>query len=155
MCTANDDVVYQAKFLPSVAKTALEIRNTTQLWILTKPIIAIDEKLYQVDPSCSVVVQQLGMTSCDSNPSTEARLPDQNPSFGKSVVELVAVIGAGVLLAVVIMLTIILILCCICRRNSKKKRWYIAMHLSIRKLCACMTVHGTYNIIHDKLITHG
>ena len=59
------------------------------------------------------------MTSCDSNPSTEALLPDQNSSFGKGVVELVAVIVAGVLLAVVIILTISLVLCCVCRRKSK------------------------------------
>ena len=121
MCTANDDVVYQAEFLPSVTKTALEIRNTTQLWILTKPIIAIDEEFYQVDPFCSIIVQELGTTSCDSNLSTEARLPDQNPSFGKSVVELVAVIVAGVLLAVVIILTIILVVYCVCKRKNNSE----------------------------------
>ena len=128
MCTANDDVVYQATFLPSVTKTALEIRNTTQLWILTKPIIAIDEEFYQVDPACSIIVQELGMTLCDSNPATEMRLPDQNPSFGKGVVELIAVIGAGVLLAVVIILTIILVLCCVYIRWKKSNTEYGIMY---------------------------
>ena len=59
------------------------------------------------------------MTSCDLYPSTEALLPDQNASFGKGVVELAAVIGAGVLLVVVIVLIIILVLCCVCRKKSK------------------------------------
>ena len=60
------------------------------------------------------------MTSCDSNPSTEALLPDQNASFGEGVVELVAVIVVGVLLVAVIILTVCLVLCCACRRKSKK-----------------------------------
>ena len=59
------------------------------------------------------------MTSCDLNPSTEALLPDQNSSFGKGVVELVAVIVAGVLLVAVIILTVCLALCCACKRKSK------------------------------------
>ena len=119
LCTTKNNIVYQAKFLPSVSKTSLEIRNTTQLWILTKPLIAIDEEFYRVDPYCSIIIKELGMTSCDLNPSTEALLPDQNSSFGKGVVELVAVIVAGVLLAVVIILTISLVLRCVCRRKSK------------------------------------
>ena len=120
MCTAKNGVVHQAKFLPSDSKTALEIRNTTQLWILTKPIIAIDEQFYRVDPYCSVIVEELGVTSCDSNPTTETLLPDQNPSFGKSIIELVSVIGAGVLLVLVIVMAVILVLCCVCRRKSKR-----------------------------------
>ena len=120
LCTAKNNVVYQAKFLPSITETALEIRNTTQLWILTRPLITIDEKFYRVDPYCSIIIKELGMTSCDLNPSTEALLPDQNSSFGKDVVELVAVIVAGVLLVAVIILIVCLVLCCACRRKSKK-----------------------------------
>ena len=75
-----------------------------------------------MDPYCSIIVEELGMTSCDSNPSTEALLTNQKPSFGESVIELVSVIGAGVLLVLVIVLVIILVLCCVCRRKSKSTK---------------------------------
>ena len=119
LCTAKNDAVYQAKLLPSDTKTALEIRNMTQQWILTKPIIAINERFYQVDPYCSIIVKELGMSSCDSVPSTEALLPEQNASFGKDIIELVGVIVAGILLVVVITMAVILVLCCVCRKKSK------------------------------------
>ena len=121
LCTAKNDALYQAKLLPSDTKSALEIRNMTQQWILTKPIIAINEQFYRVDPYCSVIVKELGMSSCDSVPSTEALslLPEQNASFGKDIIELVGVIVAGILLVVVITMAVILVLCCVCRKKSK------------------------------------
>ena len=65
-CTTKNNVIYQAKLLSTDGKTALEIRNITQLWVLTKPIITIEEKFYQLDPFCSVVVKELGVTSCET-----------------------------------------------------------------------------------------
>ena len=115
MCTAENEVVYQAKFLPSYSRMALEICNTTHLWILTKPIIAIDEQFYQVDPYCSIIVNELGSTLCGLSPSTEATL-----FLGMSVIELASIIGVGAMLVLVIVLVIFLVSCCANKRKKAK-----------------------------------
>ena len=99
---------------------ALEIRNTTHLWILTKPIIVIDEQFYQVDPYCSIIVNQLGSTSCGSSPSTEATLQSQKLFLGMSVIELASIIGVGAMLVLVIVLVIFLVSCCVYKRMKAK-----------------------------------
>ena len=119
LCTTKNGMVYQANFLPSDSKTALEIRNITQRWILSQPLILIDEQFYRVDPYCSIIVNELGMTSCDSNPSTEALSTNQKPSFGGRVIELASTIGAGVLLVLVIVLVVILVACCASKKKTK------------------------------------
>ena len=121
LCTAKNDVtiVYQAKFLPSDSKTALEIRNTTHLWILTKPIIIVDNQFYHVDPYCSIIVNELGMTSCGSSSSTEALLPNDKPFLGLSVIELASISGGGAMLVLVVILVIFLVLCCVSKKKSK------------------------------------
>ena len=120
MCIAENDVVYQAKFLPSYSKMALEIRNTTHLWILTKPIIVIDEQFYEVDPYCSIIVNELGSTSCGSSPSTEATLQNQKLFLGMSLIELASITGVGAMLVFVIVLVIFLVSCCIYKRKKAK-----------------------------------
>ena len=115
MCTAKNNVVYQAKFLPSVTNTALEIRNITQLWILTNPIIIIDEQVYEVDPYCPIIVNELGITSCGS---TEALLPNEKPSLGLSVIELASISGVGAMLVLFIVLVIFLVLCCVMKKSK-------------------------------------
>ena len=79
----------------------------------------IDEQFYRVDPYCSIIVNELGMTSCDSNPSTEALSTNQKPSFGGRVIELASTIGAGVLLVLVIVLVVILVACCASKKKTK------------------------------------
>ncbi len=118
LCTAKNDVVYQAKFLPSDNKTALEIRNITQLWILTKPIITVGDQFYHVDPYCTIIVNELGMTSCGSSSSTEAPSSNQKPFLGLSVIELASISGGGAMLVLVIVLVICLVACCV-RKKSK------------------------------------
>ena len=72
-----------------------------------------------MDQYCSIIVEELGMTSCDSNPSTEALSTNQKPSFGTSVTELASVIGAGILLVLVIMVVVILVICCASKKKTK------------------------------------
>ena len=111
-------IIYQAKYLPSDSKTALEIRNITHLWILTKPIITVDDQFYHVDPYCSIIVNELGVTSCGSSSSTEALLPSDKPSLGLSVIELASISGVGAILMFVIVLVIFLVLCCVMKRSK-------------------------------------
>ena len=96
--------------------SAEEIRNTTQQWVLTKPIVSILGKSYQLDPYCSVVVHKIGDISCDviSPPQLE---PDSNSDAGSGTN---AGIVAGILLLVVIMGTIIIIISIVIWRRSKK-----------------------------------
>ena len=70
-CTTKNNIIYQAQLLPTDSKAALEIRNTTQLWVLSKPVIIIDGESYQLDFQCSVEIKELGMTFCDAVGSTE------------------------------------------------------------------------------------
>ena len=109
-CTVKDAVIYQAQLYSTDEKTALEIRNTTQLLILSKPILVIDQQLYPVDPYCSVVVKELGTTTCDTISNSQPLV---------STIELASVVGTGVILILVIVLTIILVFYCYCKKRSK------------------------------------
>ena len=109
-CTTKNNVIYQAKLLSTDGKTALEIRNITQLWLLSKPIIAIEEKFYQLDPFCSAVVKEFGVTSCDTVSSTES-LSEPPSSF--TTIELASVIGVGVMLLLTTVLIVALVCCCV------------------------------------------
>ena len=121
LCTAKNDVtiVYQAKFLPSDSKTALEIRNTTHLWILTKLIITVDDEFYHVDPYCPIIVNELGMTSCGSSSSTEALLPNDKPPHGVSVIAMASISGVGAMLVFIVVFVIFLVVCCVSKKKSK------------------------------------
>ena len=115
-CTTNNNVVYQGQLLPTDNKTALEIRNITQLWVLRKPVIMMDGQSYQLHSNCSVVVKELGVTSCGTG-GYNVTLPTSQPAV--SMIELVSVVGTGVMLLLVIALVISLILCCVCKKKSK------------------------------------
>jgi hypothetical protein len=80
----------------------------------------IDEEFYHIDPYCSIIVNELGMTSCGSSSSTEALLPDPQKAFlGLSVIELASVSGGGAMLVLVTILVTSLVACCISKRKSK------------------------------------
>ena len=115
-CTTKDNIIYQAQLLPTDSKTALEIRNTTQLWVLSKPVLMIDGEPYQLDFQCSVVIEELGVTLCDTVGSTEP-LPASRSTI--TLTEMISVIGTGILLLLVIIIMIILGLCCLRRKKSK------------------------------------
>ena len=67
----------------------------------------IEEYFYQVDPFCSIVVKELGRTTCDT---TEV-LSNNRPSV--SAIELVSVVGMGVMLLLIVVLIVILVIYCI------------------------------------------
>ena len=113
-CTAKDAVIYQAVLLSTDEKTALEIRNNTQQWVLSKPVLVIEQQFYEVDPYCSVMVEELGTTTCDTTEGLS------KSSSAVSLIELVSVAGAGVMLILVIALIFIL-LCCCCKNKRKSK----------------------------------
>ena len=83
-CTTKNSVVYQAQFISTDSKMALEIRNITQQWVLSRPTITINGLSYQVDPNCSTVVNKLGVTSC--NIVSESQPNNHLPAISVSVV---------------------------------------------------------------------
>ena len=78
-CVSKKSVVYQAQFISTDSKTAVEIRNITQQWVLSGPAIVINGLSYRVDPNCSTVVNELGVSSCgamsESQPKSNSQLP--------------------------------------------------------------------------------
>ena len=76
-CVSKKSVVYQAQFISTDSKTAVEIRNITQQWVLSGPAIVINGLSYRVDPNCSTVVN--GVSSCgvmsESQPKSNSQLP--------------------------------------------------------------------------------
>ena len=75
----------------------------------------VEQQFYKVDPYCSVVVKELGTTTCDT---TEAL---STSSSGVSLIELLSVVGTGLMLILVIALIFIL-LCCCCTKKKKKSK---------------------------------
>ena len=63
--SSKKEIIYQAQLLTTEGKTAEEIRNITQKWVLTKPFITINGLRHQLDPYCSVVIERIGDLSCD------------------------------------------------------------------------------------------
>ena len=116
LCTDDDTaVIYQAMFLTSDERSALEIRNISQLWVLSKPMVSIDGQSYEVDPYCLVTVTRVGESSCNTAVSTEA-LSSSHTRI--TLIEMVSISGTGLMLLLVILLIIILACRCSCKKKS-------------------------------------
>ena len=107
---SKKQVIYQAQLLITDGKTAEEIRNITQKWVLTKPFITISGKSYQLDPYCSVVIKEFGDITCDAVSPTQLE-----SSVESSTYLLVYSVVVGVLLLLAITGVVILMLCFIMR----------------------------------------
>ena len=70
--SSKKEIIYQAQLLTTDGKTAEEIRNVTQKWVLTKPFITISGQRHQLDPYCSVVIERIGDISCDPTVPTSS-----------------------------------------------------------------------------------
>ena len=109
-------VIFQAILLPSDGKTAEELRNATERWVLMKPIMIISGASYQLDTDCSVVITEVGDTSCNtlSPAASTAGSNDDN------IIIMAYSIGGGILLLLAIaMVVVILTVCVLLRRKSK------------------------------------
>ena len=77
-CASKNSAIYQAQLIPADNKTALEVRNITQQWVHSGPTITISGLSYKVDPNCSTVVNELGVTSCYSGVVSESQPNSDN-----------------------------------------------------------------------------
>lgn len=62
---SKNEIIYQALLLTTDGKAAEQIRTLLQEWVLTKPFITVDEVHHQLNPYCSVVIDEIGDLSCD------------------------------------------------------------------------------------------
>ena len=117
--TAMKTVIYQARFLVIDGTTVEDIWDTIQNWVLTKLFIIIDGQRYQLDTSCSVVIQEVGDTSCNAI---------ELASSADSQVNLLyyyAGGGGGVLLLVLVTVGVIITMCVIKWKMSRKNRYSV------------------------------
>ena len=114
-CASKSSIIYQAQLIPTDNKTALEVRNITQQWVLSGPTITINGVSYKVDPSCSTVVNELGVFSCHNSAVSESQ-PNRNNHLP---VITVSVSLAGVMLIVCIGSVIFFIVCYLHGRKTK------------------------------------
>ena len=101
LCSDDESwVIYQGQLLTTEGNSAEEIRNLTQEWVLTRPIIRIENKPHQLDSYCSVVVEKLGEIMCDAIAPTETDTIDGSSSL--TLLELISVIIMAILVVVVL-----------------------------------------------------
>ena len=111
-CTIKNNVIYQAQLFSTDSKTGLEIRNITQDWVLSKPFLKIDGVSYQLDPGCSVVVKELGITACDYEATSQSTV---------NVTELASFIGGGCVLMILVIVVVIILVSCWSTWSCRKK----------------------------------
>ena len=112
-------VIFQAILLPSDGKTAEELRNATERWVLMKPIMIISGASYQLDTDCSVVITEVGDTSCNTL-SPAASTAGSKINHDNNIIIMAYSIGGGILLLLAIaMVVVILTVCVLLRRKSK------------------------------------
>ena len=110
-CISENSAIYQAQLTSTDDKTALEVHNITQQWVLSGPTVTACGISFKVDPNCSIVVNKLGVTSCHSH--DESQPNNQLPAIATSVtlVAVVLIVSVGSL--------IFFTLYCLCRRKFK------------------------------------
>lgn len=72
-CASENSVIYQAQLTSTDDKTALEVHNITQQWVLSGPTVTVCGISFKVDPNCSIVMNELGVASChnESQPNNQ------------------------------------------------------------------------------------
>lgn len=113
----KNKLVFGAEFLTPENITADEIRRLAQEWVLTKPFIVISNTMHQVDPYCSITVENLGDTTCEAVSPTESEPESTVPRF--TLLEIISVVVMALLLIIVIISCVII--ACLIRRICKTK----------------------------------
>ena len=112
-CASRNSAMYLAQLISTDNKTALEIWNIVQQWVLSGPTITINSLSYKVDPSCSTVVNELGVASCNIIDTMSESQPNSH---------LPVIIVTVTLLAMILIVcvgSVIFTLYCFHRRKSK------------------------------------
>lgn len=108
-CSRRNNIVFQANVHSSDEIDTVQIRSIIEEWLLTEPPITIAGQSYQVDPSCTVEVEEFGVTVCD-----EKQPPDNVVTAG-----LIAVIIAIPAILLLLILVVVLVLWRFYKHRSK------------------------------------
>ena len=111
---SKNSAMYLAQLIPTDNKTALEIWNILQQWVLSGPAITINSLSYKVDPSCSIVVNDLEVTSC----SIIDIMSESQPNNHLPVIIVAVTLSLGMMLIICVG-SVIFTLYCLYRRKSK------------------------------------
>ena len=113
----KSELIFGAHFLTPKNKTADEILHLTQDWVLTKPSISISNTMQQIDPYCSISVDNLGDMTCEVVSPTEAEPESVSPHF--TPLEIISVAVMALLLIIVIVSCVVIV--CLIRRVCKSR----------------------------------
>ena len=131
-CDGKSEVVYQGQLLTADSKTAEEVRNLTQEWVLNKPFISVSDKTYQLIPYCSVNIDKVGESMCDAISPTEPTLKSNKiSSAGFTIREISFIVVMGLLVLVIVAFAVSATACFI-RRRSKMRRLKLRYVTSFR-----------------------
>ena len=112
-CASKNSAMYLAQLTPIDNKTALEIWKILQQWVLSGPAITINSLSYKVDPSCSIVVNELEVTSCNIDITSESQ-----PNNHLPVIIVAVTLSLGMMLIICVG-SVIFTLYFLHRRKSK------------------------------------
>ena len=93
-CISENSAIYQAQLTSTDDKTALEVHNITQQWVLSGPTVTVYSISFKADPNCSIVVNEVGVTSCHSESQPNNQLPAIATSVTLVGVVLIVSIGS-------------------------------------------------------------
>ena len=110
----SKEIIFQAFLLPTDGKTSEMIRLMIQQWVLQKPVVSVAGKSYQLDANCSVIIEEIGDTSC--NESTQLA-----SSTKLDILLLSYSVGGGGSVLIIVMLLVLFLACCIKLKKRKSK----------------------------------
>ena len=128
-CNGKGEVVYQGQLLTTDDKTAEEIRNLTQEWVLNKPFISVSNQTYQLNAYCSVTIDKVGKSVCNTISSTEPTLKSNELSgtHGYTIREESFIIVVALLVLIIVAFAVSATAYFI-RRRSKMRRLKLRYH---------------------------
>lgn len=128
-CNGKSEVVYQGQLLTTGSKTAEEVRNLTQEWVLNEPFIGVNDQLYQLNPYCSVIVDKVGENACDAISPTEPTLKSDEKSYAGFTIREISFI---VVMALLVLVIVVLAVCATAYFIKRKSRM---RQLKLRYVC--------------------
>ena len=121
-CNGKSEVVYQGQLLTTDGKTAEDVRNLTQEWVLNKPFISVSDQSYQLNAYCSVIIDKVGESVCDAISPTEPTLKSEKNAYTGFTVREISFIVVMVFLILVIVAFAVCATAYFIKRKSKMRR---------------------------------
>ena len=115
-------MVYQGQLLTTDGKTAEDVRNLTQEWVLNKPFIRVSDQSYQLNAYCSVIIDKVGESVCDAISPTEPTLKSEKNTYTGFTIRETSFIVVMILLVLGIVAFAVCATAYFIKRKSKMRR---------------------------------